>query len=246
MAEQRFTTPDPVRLQVRFAAGDVQVSTIDGAEATISLEGSSAKVIEATKVALVGERLVVEQKRKSVIGSFGRPPGSLHVQARVPHRSTVEVTTASGEAALEGTFGGVELASASGGIVVAGEVDGDAHAKTVSGDVRLARVTGDVTVRSVSGEIDAEWVGGSASVKSVSGDVRLGSLRAGDVEVQSVSGDVELGIAPATSLAIDVKSASGRLASEVPLSETPSGDTDTALVIRSNTVSGDVRVLRAA
>lgn len=246
MPDKRFETTDPVRLQVRFAAGDVQVTTVDGDEATIAFEGSPQRVVDATRVALVGDRLVVEQRRKSTIGSFGRPAGPLHVQARVPHRSTVEIATASGEAALDGTFGGVELRSASGGIVVTGEVDGDAQAKTVSGDVRLARVNGDVNVQSVSGEIDAESIGGSAAVKSVSGNVRLGSLREGDVKVQSVSGDVELGIASGTSIAIDAKSASGELASEVPLSDTPSGDADTKLVIRSNTVSGDVRVLRAA
>jgi hypothetical protein len=83
-------------------------------------------------------------------------------------------------------------------------------------------------------------------VKSVSGSVRIGSVREGTVDVQSVSGDVELGVPTGTNLDLDAGSASGELSSEVPLSDTPSGGPGPKLVVRSNTVSGDFRVVRAA
>jgi DUF4097 and DUF4098 domain-containing protein YvlB len=245
MPTQQFATPRPVRLEIRVAAGDLHVVTVDGDESTVTLEGSQ-KPLEVTTVELVGDRLLVEQRRKSFIGLFGRFAESLHVQVRVPHRSRVEIVTGSGTASLEGSFGGLETSSASVRVAVTGEVAGDADVKTVSGEVRLPRVAGDLRAQTVSGLIAAEAVDGSVSMKSVSGDLRVGSVRKGTVRVQSVSGDVDLGIAAGTSIDVDAGTASGDLSSEVPLSKTPADATGPIVVIRSNTVSGDFRVRRAA
>jgi DUF4097 and DUF4098 domain-containing protein YvlB len=245
MSEKHFATPRPVRLEVKVAAGDVHVATVDGDESTVTLEGSP-KLVDSTSVELVGDRLVIEERRKSFKGSLGRFDDSLHVRARVPHGSLVKIVTASGNATLDGTFAGLEMESASGDVIVTGELEGDASVKSVSGDVRLARVAGDLTVRTVSGNVAAQSVDGSVSAKSVSGDVHVGSLHKGNVTVQNVSGDVELGIASGTSVDIDAGSASGHLSSEVPLADTPGDDGSPTVVIRGNTVSGDFHVFRAA
>jgi len=187
MAEQRFATPRPVRLEVRVPVADVDVATVDGGESTVTLEGSP-KLVDATKVELVGDRLVVEPRRKTFSSLFGRFDGSLHVRARVPHHARVEVVTASGDATLEGTFAGLETKSASGDIRVMGELDGNASAKTVSGDVRLPRVVGDVTVQSVSGDVELGIARGTSidvDAGSASGDlsseVPLSDTPGGDV-----------------------------------------------------------------
>jgi hypothetical protein len=245
MSEQHFTTPRPVRFEVKLPAGDIEVGTVDGDHSTVTLKGSQ-KLIDATRVELVGDRLVVEYKRKSFMGLLGRFEEPLRVQARIPVRSDVEMVTASGDVTLDGMFRGLDMRSASGDVRISGELEGDARVKSVSGDVRLPHVAGDVAVETVSGDVIAEAVDGSVSVRSVSGDVRVGSLREGNVRVHSVSGDVDLGIAPGTSLDVDAGSASGDLRSEVPLSDTPGDDAGPTVVIRSNTVSGHFRLFRAA
>ena len=227
MAEQRFATPTPVRLEVRVPSGELEIATVAGDESTVVLEGSQ-KLVDAMRVELIGDRLVIELRQKMFTGYFGLFDGSVRVRARIPRGSRVEIVAASGRATLDGAFGGLELKSASGDIRVTGELDGDANVKTVSGDVRLPHVAGELTVQTVSG------------------DVRVGSVREGQVTVHSVSGDVALGVAPGTNIDVDAASASGGLSSEVPLSDTPSGDAGPTVVVRSKTVSGDFRVFRAA
>ena len=245
MPDTHFTTPRPVRLVIKIAAGDFRIATVDGDESTVSLEGSS-KLLAATRVELHGDRLVVEQYRKSLRTFLGHWSESLEVVARVPHGSSVEIVTASGDATLEGTFAALEMQSASGDITAVGDLDGSATVHTVSGDVSVGRVAGDLMVHTVSGDVEAESVGGSVSAKGVSGDVRVRSLRQGSVNVHSVSGDVELGIASGSSVDVDAGSASGDLSSEVPLSGDPSAEEGPTVVIRSSTVSGDFRLTRAA
>jgi DUF4097 and DUF4098 domain-containing protein YvlB len=245
MTEQHFDTPGPLRVEIKIGAGDVRVTSIDGSDSLVVLEGEQ-EIVDATKVSLTGDRLLIEQRSKSLFGFFGRWDESLHVEARVPHGSTLEIATASADARIDGTFSGLDAKTASGEVSVTGELDGDATVQSVSGNVRVSRLTGDLSVRTVSGEVEAGSVGGSVSAKSVSGDVHVDSLHEGRATVQSVSGDVELGIASGTSIDVDAGSASGAMSSEVPLSETSERDGGPIVVIRSHTVSGDFRVFRAA
>jgi hypothetical protein len=245
MSEQHFATPRAVRLEVTIAAGQIQVATVDGDDSTVTLEGSQ-KLIDATKAELVGDRLIVQQRRSGLSSFFGRFGESFKARVHVPHGSRVEVVTASADSTLDGSFGALDLKSASGDFVVTGELTGDVSVKTVSGNLRLPRVAGDLIVQTVSGDVATESVDGAVTAKSVSGSVQVESLRDGNVDVQSVSGDVDLGIASGTNVDVDAGTASGHLSSEMPLSDAPGREPGPTVVIRGNTVSGDFRLFRAA
>jgi DUF4097 and DUF4098 domain-containing protein YvlB len=245
MSEHRFDSPGPVRLAVKVATCNLNLVTIDGQQSTVALDGPQ-KLLDGVTVDLTGDRLIVDHRRKARMSFFERWDGSLHIDVRIPHGSSVEIVTAAGHARLDGTLERLAMSSASGDIEMTGQLDGDAEIKTVSGDVHLPRIGGDLTVKTVSGAVHAASVDGSVVAKSVSGDVRVGAVREGKVTVRSVSGDVELGVPTGTNIDVDAGSASGELSSEVPLSDAPGDAGEPTVVIRTSTVSGDFRVFRAA
>lgn len=244
MSVQQFNTPSPVRLEIKLAAADVRIKAEDGKQSSVNLEGPE-RLLESVHTELVGDRLLIEQRRKAWAGWFGPSHGELRVEVSVPTSSRVKVQSASADVALDGVFAGLQTKTASGDLTVTGRLEGDALIETVSGDARLSRVAGDLTVHTVSGDATADAVEGSVSAKSVSGDVRVGSVRAGQVSVQSVSGDVALGIATGSNIDVDAGSTSGTVSSEIPLAESRGGEGGPTVVVRGNTVSGDFRVFRA-
>jgi Putative adhesin len=253
MPEHRFTTVEPVDLDVQIPAGDIRVETVDGTESIVTVTGSE-KLVEQTEVTLDGNKLTIGHKGKKAfgitisIGEFSFGSGGLQIVAKIPHYSQASLSTAAADMKLKGRYRSLEAKSASGDLTVTGEIEGDATIKTVSGDVRVDQVGGDLRVQSVSGDVAVTSVGGSIETRSVSGDVRFDRVREGSVTVQSVSGDIEVGVASGTNLDVDAGSLSGDLSSEVPLGSEPGAIADGAptLIVRGKTVSGDFRVFRAA
>jgi DUF4097 and DUF4098 domain-containing protein YvlB len=250
MLEHTFHTPLPLTLEVSIPSGDIEVETVDGEESTILVDGDE-RWLEQVEVRHDGSRAVVALRQKSKFGiSFSFGNGGLEVRARVPHGAAMKIKTASADTQLAGRFGKVDVNSASGDVHARGEIGENATVKTVSGDVELERVDGDLSVQCVSGDVRARAVAGDVDTKSVSGDIHLGALTAGDVRFTSVSGDIEIGIAPGSLLDVDAGSTSGDLSSEVALASEPPASEDSAapptVVLRGRTVSGDVRVFRAA
>ena len=148
----------------------------------------------------------------------------------------------------EGLCPDAELNAASGDIFWTG--------CSASGDVRLECGADRVTVESLSGDI--EWRGSCQDlrVKTTSGDIEAeGSLKT--AAVNSVSGDLSMDVENADAREITVRTTSGDVRIFVPdeakvqfVPHTVVGDvscsqvlsTDPTLVIRVNTVSGDIKV----
>ncbi len=253
MLEQRFHTPLPLTLDVTIPSGHIEVETTDGEESTVTVDGDE-RLLEHVEIRHDGGRLVVAYRGKGRLGlsisfgSFAFGDDGLRVTARVPHGAGAKVKTASADTAIAGRIRALEVNSVSGDLRLHGEIAEDAKVKTVSGDTRLDRVGGNLSVQSVSGDVRVGPVAGSAETKSVSGDIRIEALTAGDARFTSVSGDIEIGIAVGSAVDVDAGSTSGDLSSEVPLASEPlegGGETPT-VVLRGRTVSGDVRVFRAA
>ena len=246
MSEQTFDTPRPVRVELKLAGGDVKITTVDGSESTVVLDGPE-KLIETMRVELVGDRLMILEQRKGFTMRFGSFGDSVEVRVQVPQSSSVDVATASSDVRLEGQFASLSMKSASGDLRATGQIAGNASFNTASGSAQLARVGGKLNAKTVSGDVSAEVVERSVSGKSVSGDFTIGLVREGKVDVHSVSGNVVIGIASGTNIDVDAGSVSGDLNSEIPLGDdahVPAGGP--ALAIRVQTVSGDVLVRRAA
>jgi DUF4097 and DUF4098 domain-containing protein YvlB len=251
MAEHTFHTPLPLTLEVTIPSGAIAIESVDGEESRIAIEGDE-RLLDEMEVRQEGSRVVVAYRGKGKFGFTISPfslvfgDDKLRVRATVPHGAGVKVKTASADIAVDGRVGSLEVNSVSGDVRVRGTIEGDANLKTVSGDADLQGVGGNLTIHSVSGDVRAGSVTGSADAKSISGDIHLGTLTGGDVRFTSVSGDVEIGIAPGSLLDVDAGSTSGDLHSEVPLGSEPTGGDGPTVVLRGKTISGDVRVFRAA
>lgn len=113
MSEHRFDTPNPVRLEVKLAAGEVDVVGVDGSKSTVTLEGPSGAIEEA-RVELIGDRLLVSEVRKGLMGIFASMGEPLRARIQIPHGSHIDATTASADVHLEGRFAGASMTSASG------------------------------------------------------------------------------------------------------------------------------------
>ena len=252
MPEHDFHTPQPVTLAVAIPAGDIDVETHDGEQTHLLVDGDE-RLLENVEVRHDGDRVSVSMRGKNKLG-FSFSLGSLVfgnegviVRARVPHGSSVEVKTASADIDLSGSLRGVDVNSVSGDLRIRGEVADDVKVKSVSGDVKLENAGGALSVNSVSGDVNAGRIGGDVDLRSVSGDMRVEAITAGDVRFTSVSGDVEFGIAQGSFLDVDAGSTSGDLSSEVPLASSPGeGGDGPTVTVRGKTISGDVRVFRAA
>jgi hypothetical protein len=243
----------PLELEVGIPSGDIEVETTEGEESNITVDGDD-RLLEEVEIRQDGNRLVVSYRGKGKLG-FSLSPLSivfgseLRVRATVPHSAAVKVKTASADTKLDGRFGPLGVNSVSGDVRLRGEVSGNANLKTVSGDADLDRVDGDMSAHTVSGDLRIGPIAGSSDLKTVSGDIRLQAVTAGDVRFTSVSGDIEIGIAQGSALDVDAGSTSGDLSSEVPLASEPQpgeGAGGPTVVLRGRTVSGDVKVFRAA
>jgi DUF4097 and DUF4098 domain-containing protein YvlB len=143
-------------------------------------------------------------------------------------------------------------------------VTGSVNVKSASGDVRLRNVGGSVSAQSASGDIQVDVVGGPVSIATASGDLQIGEahddvsantvsgdqdhgvVTQGRLNATSVSGDISIGVRRGSKVHLDCNTVSGDTTSELELtSDAPAGD-GPLVEIRAKTVSGDIRITRAA
>jgi DUF4097 and DUF4098 domain-containing protein YvlB len=161
----------------------------------------------------------------------------------------LRVRTASGDIAVTAVSGEADIQTASGD-VRGGTIEGGGAIKTASGDVRVEAVGGGLTVQTASGDVCTGDLAAGCLVKTASGDLRVGCLSGGRAELETVTGDIDVAVSRGALVAVDAVTVSGSLSSEIDLdAEAPdlSGEDDVArLELHARTVSGDLRIERAA
>ncbi len=259
------------RLKVRNPAGDVQVETADVAETTVELvplndSDATRQAIEKANVGARGDEVFVELEGRSwsiSIGSWGMGSAKVSVRITCPEGSDLDCDTASADVRTHGTLGEARIRTASGDLRLE-RIRGALEAKSASGDLRVEHVEGRVSLNTVSGDVDLRTAMNGLGVNSVSGDVVLGEVfgdvtagtvsgdllvRAagpGEVGLKAVSGDVVVAMRRGLRVKLDVSSVSGSVGSELDVSDTPARADGPEANLRVRTVSGDVRITRAA
>jgi hypothetical protein len=265
MTSWEFPGSEPVDVVVDLPSGSVAITAEPTEMITVSLipsrrgKSSTAEIDEITvEYDSAEHRLVVIEPKHA--GLLRRRSG-VDCTIRVPAGSRCTLRTASSDISCTGELGGLDARSASGDVtaaVVTGPVQlstasGDiwleqasegGRLNTASGDARLLRSAGDVTITTASGDIQLGTADGAASLRTASGDVRLDQLQGGSADINSVSGDVQVRVVTGTSVYLDLSSFTGHVVSDLDASDQDDGAA--AITVKCRTVSGDIKVGRAA
>ena len=265
--QKTFEVAGPIDAELHLAAGDIAVEAAAGSPVDVELvahDEESQRLVDAAKVELANGRLVVDvPQRKGGFGLafvFGR--SGISCRVRCPEGSSIAARTKSADVTTRGTLASITIATASGdvrtdratgavtvksasGDASVGDTDGDVTVQTASGDIELRTVRGTVTVQTASGDLVVDEAYGDVNASTVSGDQHLRAVTQGRVAAHAVSGDVLIGVRRGSAAYLDCSSVSGDTSSDLDgLDGAPS---EGRLVeIRAKTVSGDIKIVRAA
>jgi DUF4097 and DUF4098 domain-containing protein YvlB len=262
--EQTFDTPGRLQLELRVPAGSIRVRAEQTSQTRLSISGERDP--EDFRIVFDDRRsaephLTIEHRERGKL--FGWRGAELRVDLTVPLGTIVACDTGSADLEITGLLGSLTFRSGSGdcrfddveGEVTVKGASGDLAGATVggglvftsaAGDARVREIGGDVNGKSVSGDVSLGRIGGSVQLATVSGDVEIGSVSVGSASVRSVSGDVEIGVARGTRVYLDISSTSGDTVSELDMSDAASAGGGSDLELQVNSVSGDIRIVRAA
>jgi hypothetical protein len=264
MASWEFPGSEPVDVVIDLPSGSIAITAEPTDMITVSLipsrrrnGGSEIDEISVEYDSPARRLVVLEPKHVGLL----RHRSGVECTVRVPAASRCTLRTASSDVSCVGEFGALDARTASGDVTaasVAGPVQlstasGDiwlelasdgGRLNTASGDVRLLRSAGDVKITTASGDIQLGTADGEASLRTASGDIRLDQLQGGSADINSVSGDVQVRVVTGASVYLDLSSFTGRVVSDLDRSE--EGGEEAAISVKCRTVSGDIRLARAA
>ncbi len=264
-----FDTPEPIDLYVENGRGRVDVTATDTIETVVRITGERAEEFDVRdlgdRIAIIAPKraggflgrdphaeIVVEVP---VTSGLHVKVGSSDVAAHGRFADT-RVDSGSGDVSLDVVEGATVIQSGSGD-VLAEHLAGDAKIKSGSGDVQVRRADSHLIVTTGSGDVRVEAAGDELAVKTGSGDASVGTIAGeaifttgsgdlvigraapGRVTAKTASGDVRIGVLAGTPVWTDVRTASGRLSSNLPNLGEPAAD-QPYLEVRATTASGDV------
>jgi DUF4097 and DUF4098 domain-containing protein YvlB len=266
MTTTTFAITSPISLVARVGYGSFRVTAIDDlAEASVTLTAvdETSDVLARTTVELRGSTLQITSPRQGgIFEIFGaRTRDALDIEVAVPSGTPVKISSFTADVTVIGRCGDADIASGS-SEVTAEFVDGSLRLRYGSGNCHVERVSGSAQVKSGSGAATFGEVGGPLTAACGSGRLEIGTARGavrfragsggaalgaiyGDVDLASGSGEISIGVPEGVSARLDMTTGSGRVDSELPISDATEGSNRTVKV-RARTGSGDVHLFRAA
>jgi hypothetical protein len=273
MSVRTHSTPArglPPEIDVRNAAGSVTIEAVEGAEAlevlVEALDDAAEQLLDRVEIDTgpddLGRADAPTRLRVSVPNrKLFRTP-AFAVRVTTPAGARARVAVASADLDVRGRMGRLELTGASGDLAVEhctelqlrsasgdariGTVDGPATIASASGELRLGAVRGALEMRTASGDISVDRTSGDVSLTSASGDLEIGAAACGSLQLKTVSGDVSVGVVPGLRVWLDLSSVSGRMHSELDDDGATTGNGPAELSLGLRSVSGDLRIRRAA
>lgn len=271
--QKSFDVTTPVELDLRLAAGDIEIdATLDGHVEIelIAHDEESQALVDETRIELRdrGDNrplvTVDVPKRRSGSFSLGMIFGRSGISCRVrcPVESGVSLRSKSADLSVRGSLGGLNVTTASGDIEI--ERAGGVNVKSASADFSAREITQGASIHSASGDIEIETARGPLNLNTVSGDISIGEAHdnvnantvSGDQEhgavsrgrltAVAVSGDITIGVRRGSRAYLDCSTVSGDTSSDLEVGATePEGD-GPFIEIRAKTVSGDIKITRAS
>ncbi|HET7475722.1 MAG TPA: DUF4097 family beta strand repeat-containing protein [Dermatophilaceae bacterium] len=224
----------------------VEVHEVGGRPLEVSWNGSTLRVSH------------VKDHDSSLWDSFlhiakGDSKLSARVSISVPATALVTVSTVSADALLNGFRASVKGNTVS-GVLTIDDVQGEVKANTVSGEIECHDLRGDLHANTVSGAITVQQSTlPNVRLNTVTGDIALDLRnRSARVSSNSVSGDVTVRVPAGEGYDVTAHTASGDVVIDGRSMRGEQGqrggqlrEGDGGLVVRANSVSGSVVVLRA-
>jgi len=226
----------------------VEVHEVQGQPLLVTWNGSELKVSHVKdKNGSLWESL------KSLGQDWGRRSARMSIS--VPASTDISANTVSADTLINGVRAKVKASTVTGGITL-DDITGYVDANTVSGDIECHAIDGDLKGNSVSGELTVQASRlDQISLNTVSGDITL-DLTDGRAQIQSnsVSGDVTVRIPGGGGYDVSARTATGQVVID---GQSMHGNAahqrggvlsegNKALVIKANSVSGNVVLLRKA
>lgn len=260
MTTWEFPAPEPISLDARLPAGSITVRAEPVTTATVTLTSRSGQrgdeLIAGTTVEFDAGNLTVHVPDR--VRLLSSTPLDLIVQ--LPNASSCVLNAASADIRCSGELGSLDARTASGDVfaelvtgqasinTASGDIELDeagatARVNTASGDISIGRAGGEVTANSASGDLSLGVAASSAKIRSASGDVRIDCITAGRGEVTTVSGDVSIAVPAGIGVYLDLSAMSGDVRSDLDPAD---GESEAGLSLHCRSISGDVRIVRAA
>jgi DUF4097 and DUF4098 domain-containing protein YvlB len=211
-------------------------------------------------VSLENGRLEVRHQLHGLEGWFKNLMGTVSgtndnhavISLAIPPGTRVEIGTVSGDGLVSGTGPVTQLNTVSGSVLGDG-TQGELHLNTVSGDVIARGHDGILTANTVSGEVTASGRLKDVRAKSVSGDLVFDAEGyCESLGASTVSGDITIRLPRDVGVDLAATTVSGRVVVDESRFTSFKGRLETILgpdlklmLLRTNTVSGNVSVVHS-